>query len=54
MGNCRWEENCKNKNECPTPYCKFSNVENADKIFDIIDDYSDLKESIENNKEDVE
>ena len=49
MVDCRFKGSC-NMKDCPSPYCLFSNEENADKIFDIIDDYVDLKESILNEK----
>lgn len=48
MSNCRWEDSCQIKDDCPAPYCKFSNEENADKIFDLIDEYVELKESVSN------
>lgn len=46
MSNCKWESSCEIKNECPSPYCQFSDEENADKIFDLIDEYVELKEQI--------
>lgn len=46
---CKWKSYCESNNfECSSPYCKFSNEKNADKIFDLIDLYVDLKESVMN------
>ena len=45
MDNCKWQESCRTK-DCPAPYCKFNSEEDADRIFDLIDEYIELKESV--------